>query len=557
MSLPRRIISLIGKFTYGPHHGPRRRPRLRLERLDDRVVPALVAPVLNSDPGAALSLYLDFDGHEEVQWIGTDGTVYDSTTLNGERLDGVVTPAFNLDADPDNYSRAELDTITEVFRRVAEDYAPFDINVTTVEPSAEAFSAGTALRVAIGGHTDDWLGGSSTGKGRIGSFTDGSGQYVVYVFSEQIEEMIADGELDRDDRPIILVTAVANTVAHEAGHGFGLEHQLGLLPNGNLQLYYEGTDEWTPIMGSNLVSDRTTWYSGVIGQNGDILSTQDDMAVLADVLGYREDEAAVTALRVINTQLDIPIGGRAARALNALAGSREAAVTLSGSGIIAQMTDEDAFSFSIDRRTLVRFHVDVASVGPNLDVKVEIRDLLGNVIARQDPADSLGATIDATLPAGEYRLVVMSHGGSRPDDASPFFTYDVGQYTIRGTIGGTRLGSNSDPVTKGVGPLWPRGDDPRWFVGAAIPTLRGPREQVLISPPSLTPVQKAPTSSTASPALDATAMAGGSSVSTRVLAVKPTSVSTAGITTAQAVSDLAAAGFLSLEFVIRGEIRLV
>ena len=44
--------------------------RLELEELEGRDLMALVVPVLNSNPGAPASIYLDFDGHFESAWGG-------------------------------------------------------------------------------------------------------------------------------------------------------------------------------------------------------------------------------------------------------------------------------------------------------------------------------------------------------------------------------------------------------------------------------------------------------------------------------------------------------
>src|SRR5262249_51258226 len=98
-------------------------------------------PALNSLPGAAASLYLDFDGHFEAQWGG---------------YSNITTPAFDQDGDPTTFTDGELATMTQIWQYVAEDFAPLRINVTTVEPPS--FADGVALRAAIGGD-GAWSGG--------------------------------------------------------------------------------------------------------------------------------------------------------------------------------------------------------------------------------------------------------------------------------------------------------------------------------------------------------------------------------------------------------------
>src|SRR5690606_5898140 len=65
-------------------------------------------PILHSLPRAAATIYLDFDG-EVVEGHAWEG---------GARI---VAPAYNLPAGE----------IIDMWRRVAEDFAPFEVNVTT------------------------------------------------------------------------------------------------------------------------------------------------------------------------------------------------------------------------------------------------------------------------------------------------------------------------------------------------------------------------------------------------------------------------------------------
>ena len=133
---------------------PRKHARLRhrllqAERLEDRrllsLSPLDSIPVLNSNPGAPASLYLDFNGHFEPVWGS---------------YTNITTPVYDIDGDPTTFSDAELANIRAVWETVAEDYAPFNINVTTVEPSVLApgvpiaAANKVAMRVAIGAQVD-------------------------------------------------------------------------------------------------------------------------------------------------------------------------------------------------------------------------------------------------------------------------------------------------------------------------------------------------------------------------------------------------------------------
>src|SRR6266576_4494615 len=85
---------------------------------------SVVVPTLNSKPGAAATIYLDFDGDAATTW----GT-YNVTS----------TPAYGGTASD----------ITEIWTRVAEKFSIFNVNVTTVNPGT--FNDKQGLHVGIGG----------------------------------------------------------------------------------------------------------------------------------------------------------------------------------------------------------------------------------------------------------------------------------------------------------------------------------------------------------------------------------------------------------------------
>src|SRR5438874_6455891 len=97
--------------------------RLRVEQLEDRLVPSndpnLIVPAFSSLPGARANLYLDFNGHFDGTW----GT-----------YSNIDTPAYDIDGNPSVFSAAEQSNIYQIWQAVAEDYAPFNVNVTTVDP---------------------------------------------------------------------------------------------------------------------------------------------------------------------------------------------------------------------------------------------------------------------------------------------------------------------------------------------------------------------------------------------------------------------------------------
>src|SRR5215203_2243951 len=116
--------------------------------------------LLHSRPASTKVVYLDFDGHDA------------SATSWGS--DAIGRP-FDLDSDPTTFSNTERDRIQYIWLRVAEDFALYDIDVTTQDPGLEALRKSSAsdlaygIRVVIGGSSSDWF-GSAGGVAYVGSF---------------------------------------------------------------------------------------------------------------------------------------------------------------------------------------------------------------------------------------------------------------------------------------------------------------------------------------------------------------------------------------------------
>jgi hypothetical protein len=351
---------------------------LEFELASDEILFSLDSiPVLNSLPGASISLFLDFNGHFQSSW----GAYSNATT-----------PVYDVDGDFTTFSSLELANMQMIWEIVAEDFATFNINVTTVEPAVLATGVpisaanGQALRVAIGGSWQDWYGSSAGGVGYIDNFTNSIAN-VVYVFRE------SGG-----------ARQMGETAAHEAGHGFGLRHQstydeLGV----NIDEYEDGGKGWEPVMGGAPTTQTASiWHYGTNSQGSNVY--QDDLAVLtkpANGITYRTDDhgnsvATATPLATTGT-------------------------TWLGAGIIEHNTDVDVFSLTTSGQA-IRLDVNVASLAPNLNVVLELRNASNEVVASADPADSLSASIIGTFPAGNYTLHVTKVN-----------TYGwIGTYTING-----------------------------------------------------------------------------------------------------------------------------
>ncbi|MEX2174847.1 MAG: choice-of-anchor D domain-containing protein [Pirellulaceae bacterium] len=329
-------------------------------------------PQLSSNPAARAKLYLDFNGHVQPGW---------------GNFNHVVTPAFDQDGRLATLGSGELATIRGVWARVAEDYAPFNIDVTTIAPGH--LSKRVVAHVAIGGHYSDWYGSSAGGVAYVGGFYNALPN-VAYVF----EDALGNGN----------TRYLAEAISHEAGHLFGLQHQAVWSGGTLVDAYNSGDDRWAPIMGTGYYADRTTWHRGPNSTGASAI--QDDMAILAgsaNGFGWRADDFGNT----LHTATNLPAAGS----------------SVNFTGLIGSTSDVDTWRFTTSGGS-ANFQLSGAQFGGNLDAVLELRNATGQTIATSAPGGSLGASVMSTLQAGTYYLAARSQGGYG----------NVGQYTIRGTL---------------------------------------------------------------------------------------------------------------------------
>lgn len=330
-------------------------------------------PKLHSHPGAPASIYLDFDGDFQPTWGS---------------YSNITTPPYDQDGNPGSFSAAELDNINKIWQGVSEDFSPFNIDVTTEQPAS--FADGVAERAAIGGN-GSWTGAVYGGVSYLDSFTSPIPN-VNFIFPANINN--GDPRL------------VTESVSHEMGHAFGLLHQSDYDTSGNkIAEYSPGHgDGRAPIMGLSYYATRGLWWNGL--SSACVTCVQEDMAIIAkteNFFGYRQDDygnsiSNATPVLMINNQIV-------------------------GSGVIEDPRDVDVFSFTSGPGDIA-FTVFPAPINNDTDLALEIRDANGALLGSNDPADSFGATVRATVAGGSYRLLVKSHGGYG----------DTGQYTFAGSV---------------------------------------------------------------------------------------------------------------------------
>src|SRR5688572_28154957 len=87
---------------------------------------------LSSKPGAPVTLFLDFNGHFQHENVGGLDIPIVGGHIGG--WSNFELPAYDRDGNPLTYSPQEQEEIHFIWSVVAEDYAPFNVNVTTVDP---------------------------------------------------------------------------------------------------------------------------------------------------------------------------------------------------------------------------------------------------------------------------------------------------------------------------------------------------------------------------------------------------------------------------------------
>jgi hypothetical protein len=333
--------------------------------------------LLNSKPDAEHIIYLNFLG----------GNYYNLNTIL----------TYDTDGNSTTFSNTEKLEIQHIWAGIAEDFAPFDLNVTTEQPTEEAL-------VNSGDGDENWgvsllIGEETSGYGFAWSGSD-------FHSSENSPGYVSIGSASDSFWPLDLIAAGGS---HELAHTMGLSHD-GPGPGG----YYPGHETevalWTPIMGqsnSGLTQFSRGEYSGATEQ-------QDDLSIITSHttgIDYIVDDHADTMpFATALVHLDDNYG------------------TLYAQGIVHKTEDVDWFMFEHSGGGLV-LNIDVAEFSPNLHVGAWLYDEFGNEIISSASDDSLSASlISDNLNAGRYYMKVDGIGNQTGEGYTDYGS--LGRYVV-------------------------------------------------------------------------------------------------------------------------------
>ena len=429
---------------------------------------------LHSSPTSSKVIYLDFNGHT------TTGTSWNNTRMGSS----FYSPAYDINGNPAIFNNEELSRIQQIWQRVAADYAPFDVDVTTQAPPT------------------DWLIKSNNSDPNYGirAVITSYGPYntaggVAYANSFNAA----------NDTPCFIynksLTAAAEAVSHEVGHTLGLSHD-GTSSNAYYYGHGSGETSWAPIMGVGYDKNVTTWDNGTYyGSTNGAASANyghgpNDMAVISTFngFGYQLDQigndpssaAALTVAGGVVSQF-----GRIETSLD----SDFYSFQLQGSGNVNLKFDPYCYRAYVDRDGLwggsnlvytapvsdANSGTAYADSGSNLDLAVGLYSSAGSLLGSFNGAGLATTLAWSNLAAGTYYVKLDGVGVGNPTTSPPNGYNDygsVGNYLITGTI--TNALNSGTPLSTTTA-LAPSSSTPKGVISpsgtAAIPAA-APRDSL-------------------------------------------------------------------------------
>ncbi len=329
----------------------------------------------------ARSTQLNASGNFESK-AGAPAVIY--CNFEGEVVNQALWSTSTINAAPSGLSSGE---VAEILKLVAEDFAPFDVNVTNDRSVYDSTPSNKRV-MCISTPTDT----ASPGSGGV-AFLD--------TF---VDDLVCwDFNLSGD------------TISHEVGHTLNLDHHGD--SSQNAPEYHDGhaseSRDWGPIMGSAFEASMVQWSDGnySFATNGN----QDDLDLITNYgLSYRADDYGNDSATGENISISNMLVTR--------------------NGIIERSTDIDVFNVTYS--SLGKVQVAGTSregAQSNLDVNMSILDSDGIIVYTQTSDTSDDAITELILEPGSYQIRVQGDSSGNPNGnpATGWSSYgSLGQYQL-------------------------------------------------------------------------------------------------------------------------------
>ena len=331
---------------------------------------------LHSKADAPLKIVLNFEGANIT-----------GSRWNTKKLRRITAGAFDTDRRR-GFSAAERTTIQYIWQRVAEDFAPYDVDVTTENVAAAAL-AGKGVVVMVTPSI------KSLCNCALLSYVDsfGSGyEAPLFVFA---------GNLNAASEK-----SVAEAISHAVGRSLGLGADPAATGQSRFEGYGSGADGWAPIMGNSSFKEITQFTNGQYqGGNTNWSSLEDEFKLMDRYLARRADEAGENLTEATKLAPDIA-GGRARAAVQ---------------GVLQREGDVDVFALDAAAGNL-SVKLSPHARGANARLKLTLLNK-GGVLQPLQQADATPGSFSWNLHGGAYFLKIEA-------DTSTFVYGNLGNYTL-------------------------------------------------------------------------------------------------------------------------------
>lgn len=336
-------------------------------------------PIMNSRPGAKVTLFLDFIG----------GSITDPLWNGGK----------TINATPANYTADQMRT---TFAVCAERYAAFNVNVTTDPKAYASAPVKTRMRIIL---TSNSFMGAYGGYAFIGSLKNaGTGIYSPSIPCFAFVNMVGNAK------------NAGEVAAHESGHTFGLSHD-GTASSA----YYTGQGNWAPVMGSSYSKTIVQWSKGEYkGAN----NTQDDISTIASVVGGGTVSAGF--VNTSNSTTPIVLGG-----------------SLLASDVISNSTTARYFAVNVVSAGSLTLDVRVPQYGGlNAAIEVRDASGL-TVLGKSNNPTDISTRIQTAVKPGKYIVKVYGEGDLDPKTSGYSAYGSIGSFVLAGTLSSSVVNSGT------------------------------------------------------------------------------------------------------------------